>query len=62
MNEQEDNRLKVKWFAKSERLILKGIAIFAVLLLLSQLALHFPAARQLLTHTEHWEGTRYYRP
>ncbi|CAM3777259.1 hypothetical protein COLU111180_07895 [Cohnella lubricantis] len=62
MREQEDNRFEVKWFAKSERLIIRGIAILAVLLLLSQLALHFPAARHLLTHTDHWEGIKYRSP
>jgi len=60
MNGQEDNRFENKWFARSERLILRGIAVLAILLLLSQLALHFPAARHLLTRTEHWEGTRYH--
>lgn len=61
VNEQKDNRFDDKWFAWSERLILRGIAVLAVLLLLAQFALHFPAARHLLTRTEHWEGTRYHR-
>lgn len=59
MNEQEDHSREAGRLARSERMLMRAIAALTALLLLSQLALHFPEARQLLTRTEHWEGTRY---
>jgi hypothetical protein len=59
LDKRNAERRDAKWFVRSEKLIVRGIALLAAVLVLAQLALHFPAARQLLSRTEHWEGTRY---
>lgn len=59
MNDRDRNRRATEWFAAAESWIRKGIAVLAALLVLAQLALHYPAARSLLTPAVHGEGTRY---
>jgi len=59
MNDRDRSRKAAEWFGAAERWIRAGIAVLAALLVLAQLALHYPASRSLLTPAVHGEGTRY---
>ncbi|RKP57080.1 hypothetical protein D7Z26_03600 [Cohnella endophytica] len=57
-NKDEENygTLFAEWSGRIERRIARGILLLALLLILAQLVLQFPAMRRLLTTTDRSEG------
>jgi hypothetical protein len=44
---------------KAERWLIKAAAALAILLIVAQIALHFPFFRHHLTNMDEWEGIPY---
>ncbi|MBB6635414.1 hypothetical protein [Cohnella thailandensis] len=47
------------WMDKAERWLIKAAAALAILLIVAQIALHFPFFRHHLTNMDEWEGIPY---
>jgi len=62
MNRTKELRDSEARFAAVEKWIVRLIGALVAALLLSQLALQLPAAREALTGTERLEGVRYPEP